>query len=145
MTSTRRLSLRLRPSWALAGWIAASHAAAGACILVVFPVLPGAVLALLVCALGLAAIWRAALLKARGSHAVLELSEGGRLLARLRGGATREAGKDAPRHVTRLWVVVPAGRVLVTADMLSPEEFRRLRVWAQWDGIAGRAPATELI
>lgn len=145
MTSTRRLSLRLRPSWALAGWIAASHVVAGACVLAVFPGLPGAVLALLVGALGLAATWRTALLKAPGSHAVLELSEGGRLLARLHGGATLEAGKDDPRHVTRLWVVVPAGRVLVTADMLSPEEFRRLRVWALWGGIAGRAPAAELI
>lgn len=72
------------------------------------------------------------------------------MLARLRSGATLEAGKDAPRHVTRLWVIVPAGRaptrrLLVTADMLAPEEFRRLRVWALWGSIAGQAPAAELI
>ena len=61
----------------------------------------------------------------------LELSNGERLAAAL---AER-------RHVSRWMVTLPLVRpvrrtILVTRDMLTPDEFRQLRLWALW----GRLP-----
>lgn len=109
-----------------------------------WPGLPGGAVALLFCALGLAFAWRVALLRGPAAIRGLELIDKGEGSARLGGGA-RLPLAASPRHVTRFWVIVPAGqparRLLVTSDMLSPDQFRRLRVWALWGGIAASAPA----
>ncbi|MGE0875738.1 MAG: protein YgfX [Burkholderiales bacterium] len=144
MSDARRLSLDLHPSRVLATWILAIHAVAGACVLVAWPGLPGGAVALLFCALGIAVAWRVALLRGPASIRSLELTDTGEGSASLGGGA-RLALAASPRHVTRFWVIVPAGqparRLLVASDMLSADQFRRLRVWALWGGIAAAAPA----
>ena len=57
----------------------------------------------------------------------VELKDGRRLSAEL----------GASRHVSRFAVTLPLRRptrrtILITADMLAAEEFRRLRLWALW-------------
>ena len=49
------------------------------------------------------------------------------------------------RYVTRLVVVLPLltpfrRTLLVTADMLDPQEFRLLRIWALWNRLPTVAP-----
>jgi hypothetical protein len=70
---------------------------------------------------------------------VFELASGERLAAEV----------AARRYVTRYVVALPLGRplsrtLLVTADMLGREEFRRLRLWALWNRLPGVA-AKQLI
>jgi hypothetical protein len=65
----------------------------------------------------------------------------------LRDGSRAEVAALAPRHVTRLWVVLRTGNhscrtLIVFADMLAPAAFRRLRVWAWWGGVAGAGTGT---
>ncbi|MEO8718118.1 MAG: hypothetical protein ABI423_07840, partial [Burkholderiales bacterium] len=61
------LRLELRASRALAAALALLHAAAAACLVAILPGYVGISLALLVLALGVAAGWDRALLRARGS------------------------------------------------------------------------------
>ena len=63
----------------------------------------------------------------------------------LSGGARHPAG-TGPRTVSRFLVALPlagAARrsMLVTADMLDPEGFRLLRLWALWGRLPGVASA----
>jgi hypothetical protein len=125
-----------------------AHALAGLCVLATVPAPAGPVIALLACALGAASCWRVALLRSPASPVELEIQAGRILHARLRGGGSIEAS-GAPRHVSRHWVVVPVAsgsvrRILVMADMLGAGDFRHLRVWALWGGVAGSAPVPEL-
>jgi len=145
LSGAARLNLDLRPSRALAAWIVVAHVAAAGCVLLVFPLPAGAVLAVLLGGLGLAVAWRVALLGAAGSPVGLALGDDGALEVRLRSGAGIALQVSAPRHVTRYWVLVanlprPVRHLLVTADMLPAAEFRRLRVWALWGGVAATAP-----
>ncbi len=60
--------------------------------------------------------------------AVFELADGRRL----------DAPEGGRRYVARHVLAVPLGGMLgrtalVTADMLRPGEFRRLRIWALWN------------
>ena len=53
-------------------------------------------------------------------------------------GRRLEAPAEGRRYVTRHVLAVPLGGLLgrtalVTADMLRPGEFRRLRIWALWN------------
>ena len=130
MSATR---LALSPSWILAGAIVALHAAAAASV---FMVLPGVLLPLCLLLLGLAAAWSRALLGAAGSVRALELS-GSEMLLVLKDGRRVAAELGERRHVSRFMVALPLRgalrrTVLVTADMLSAAEFRRLRLWALW-------------
>jgi hypothetical protein len=123
----RRLRLELAPSLPLAIAVLALHALAGACLVLVLPGAAGLGLAALVLALGGAWAWERALLRSTGAVRVLELAE------------QSEAQR---RYVTRFLVILPAGRlmrraIVVTPDMLDAESFRRLRIWALW----GRLPA----
>lgn len=65
---------------------------------------------------------------------ILELKDGRRFPAEL----------GAARHVSRFMVTLPLRRpmrrtILVTRDMLGPEEFRRLCLWALWGKLPGVA------
>jgi hypothetical protein len=82
-----------------------------------------------VLALGLAAAWSRALLRGPGAVRLLELAEAPPLAAARR------------RYVSRWLVTLPLGSrtLLVTADMLAPREFRRLRLWALWGRLPGVA------
>lgn len=135
------MRLILRPSPVLASGIIGGHAAAAGCVLLAWPGVAGAGLAVLLVALGAALAWRMAMLRAAGSPHALELAGEGGLCAVLRDGSQAEVPAPAPRHVTRFWVVLrtlnPSCRTLiVVSDMLPPAEFRRLRVWACWGGAA---------
>jgi hypothetical protein len=119
--------LELRPSYVLAALIVAAHAAAALSVLFLMPNGWGALLGAALLALGGASAWRRALLRGRAVVRVLELS------------GDAPAGAARRRYVSRLLVTLPLGRrtLLVTADMLEPHEFRRLRIWALW----GKLPA----
>ena len=141
--------LELRPSAPLAAALVAAHAAAGAAAYLVLPGLAGAALALLFLALGLAAAWSRALLRAAGSVRAIRLG-GAQPVFELASGDSFPAAIGARRYVTRYLVAFPYKRVatagaplsrtlLVTGDMLGAQEFRRLRIWALWNRLPGVA------
>ena len=105
------------------------------------PGLPGALLAAALALLGLASAWSRALLRASASVRAMELG-GEELLLELTDGRRIEAQASARRYVTRFMVAIPVRRpmrrtILVTHGMMSPEGFRRLRIWALW----GKVPS----
>ena len=100
----------------------------------------GVALAVALAALGALSAWSRALLRSRDSVRVIEIVEGG-LTLQLASGDSFAAGRSERRYVSRWLVILPLHRprrrsVLVTADMLDANSFRRLRVWALW----GRVP-----
>jgi Mrp family chromosome partitioning ATPase len=135
-------SLPLSPSPALAALIVGAHGCAAASAVLALPGWGGAALATGLAALGLASAWSRALLRSPSSPRRLVL-EAGKASVELASGEslTLQAG-----HVSRLLVTLAAsGRVrrtlLITADMLDPNSFRALRVWALWGklpGVAGK-------
>jgi len=128
--------LELSRSWVLAAAILVLHAAAAASVLAVMPALAGAALAAGLFLLGLAAVWARALHGSRASVRALELS-GNEMLVELKDGRRSPVELGTSRHVSRAMVTLPVRlpmrrTILVTRDMLGPEEFRRLRLWALW-------------
>jgi hypothetical protein len=145
----RVVRFELSPSPLLAAAILGAHAAAAIALCTVVQGRAGVLLAIAVVALGAAAAWSRALLRSAGAVRAIEvggdvplfeLAGGERLAARI--GDRRYVA----RHVVALPLAKPLGRtLLVTADMLEAEEFRRLRLWARWNRLpSGRrtvAPA----
>ena len=141
--NARRLRVELAPSALLAGALVVLHAAAALCAAAVLPGVPGLVAAAALLALGAAAAWRGALLRARSSVRALELS-GPRLEVRLAGGECFGAELAERRYVSRYMVALSLRRpvrrtLLVTRDMADAESFRRLRIWALWGKLPGVA------
>ena len=139
MSGTR---LALSPSWILAGAIVALHGAAAACVALVVPGVAGIAVAILFLGLGLTAAWARGLLASAKSPRALELSE--ELTVELKDGTRFPAALSEWRHVSRFMVTLPLVRpmrrtVLVSRDMLGPEEFRRLRLWTLWGRLPGVA------
>jgi hypothetical protein len=140
--------LELRPSPPLAAAIIAAHAAAAAAAYVVLPGVMGAALAMALIALGIAAAWSRALLRSSGAVRAMEIG-GPQPVFQLASGERFAADVGARRYVTRYMVVLPLARplgrtLLVTADMLGSQEFRRLRIWALWNRLP-RVAAKQLI
>jgi hypothetical protein len=140
---SRRLRLELAPSPLLAILIVALHAAAGLSVLIVMPRLPGALLAALLLALGIALAWSRALLRSRSSVRAMEL-DGAQLDVLLASGERFRAEIAERRYVSRFVVSIllrrPVRRtILVTQDMLGGDLFRRLRIWAVWGKLPGVA------
>jgi len=134
------LRVELRASRALAAVILSLHAAGAIAALGAIGGGAGAGLAVVLMLAGAVATRDRALLVGERAVRALEFDPEGKLAAELSNG-TRIAGSGgARRHLGPWWVVVPlAGRpwaVLVVQDMLAPEAYRRLRVWALW----GRLP-----
>jgi hypothetical protein len=130
----------LSPSWTFAAAILLLHAAAGAAVYAVLPGIAGGALAVAFVGLGAAAAWARALLRSSLSVTVIELASTGMTLE-LRNGERLAAALAERRHVSRWMVTLPLVRpvrrtILVTRDMLAPDEFRHLRLWALW----GRLP-----
>ncbi len=103
-------------------------------------------LALLLVALGLATAWDRALLRARGAVRGFVPDGPEALLLDLHGGGQARALVGTRRWVSARFVALPLAQprrrtLLVTGDMLAPEAFRRLRLWALW----GRLPAVASI
>lgn len=136
------LRLELHASRALALALALVHGAGAACVLAVFPGIPGLAVAALLLALGVVAGRNLALLRGRGAVRALELAGEGRATIELADGQRLPGRVAGRRHVSALWVMLPlqgAARrnLLVAADMLAPAAFRQLRLWALW-GRTGR-------
>lgn len=138
------LRLALRPSRRLAAAIVAAHAAAALAAYMAIPGVMTALLSILLLVLGIATAWSRALLAASASIKVMEIGTE-RPTLELASGERFAAELASRRYVTRYLVVLPLRSpsrraLLVTADMLAPEEFRRLRIWALWN----RLPAAHL-
>ena len=83
-------------------------------------------------ALGMAAARSRALLRAKRSVRALEIG-GDEVVLELASGERIAAPASQRCYVSRFAVVLPLSKtILVSADMLNPAEFRRLRVWALW-------------
>jgi len=138
------LRLELRPSRALAAAVVLIHAAGAAAALLVVRGVAGVALALLLLALGAVAVRHRALLRAPGSIRHLELGSDRQVGVVLASRERLQARAGARCHVGPWWVIlrlpVPRRSLLVVRDMLPPEEFRRLRLWALW----GRLPVSAL-
>jgi hypothetical protein len=139
----RRLRLQLAPSAYLTIAIVASHAAAALCVLAVMPGTPGALVALLVFALGAASAWSRALLRTGSSVTALELGHTG-VHVELKSGERLQAAVAERRYVGRYLVLLPLRgpvrrTLLVTRDMTDADSFRRLRIWALWGRLPGVA------
>jgi hypothetical protein len=136
------LCLQLSPSPRLAAAIVSLHAAAGLCVVAVLPGAAGGLLAAALLALGAAAAWSRALLASASSVRVIEL-DGPGIAVKLASGERVVAELAERRYVTRFVVALPVrhprGTVLVTRDMLAPDSFRALRLWALWGKVPGRA------
>ena len=144
------LRLELAPSAPFAALILALHAAAALAAFLVVRGPAGAALAALLVALGAAAAWSRALLRAPRSVRALEIGEGS-LVLELRSGQRIHAEPPARCYVSRLAVALPLAllpfrrTLLVSADMLEPGQFRRLRLWALWrrlPAVAGKQLAS---
>jgi len=142
----RALRFELRPSRGMAAALALAHVAGATGLLLALPLRVGLPAAVLLLALGAAAIWSRAWLRAAGSVRALELAEGGMATFEL-GNGRRETGRIASgRQVGRFWVSLPfpggvRRRVLVMRDMLEPQAHRQLRLWALWGRLPRRAQA----
>ena len=136
------LRLELSPSRRLAGLIVALHAAAGLSVLSVLPGVAGGILAAALVALGVAAAWSRALLRSGRSVRAVELKGPG-IALNLASGARIVAEIADRRYVTRFVVALPLRRprrtLLITRDMLAPDSFRALRLWALWGKLPGVA------
>jgi hypothetical protein len=102
----------------------------------------GTALALLALALGGAAAWDRALLRTPSAVRAIELADEGAATLELVDGRRVAVRIGLRRHIGPWWVALPlsgASRrgLLVMRDMLSPAEYRFLRLWALW----GRLPA----
>jgi len=136
---------RFSPSHKLARLIVVAHGAAGGAVIVASQnARLGWALAVLLVLLGIAAARDRALLRGprairgfalEGSEEIsLELARGGTLRSRV--GARRWVSAQ----IVILTLALPRRRaLLVTADMLAPEAFRRLRLWALWGRLPGVA------
>ena len=134
--------LPLVPSPLLALFIVTLHVIAAGCVLAVLPGPMGVLLSLAFLALGLAAAWSRALLRSAASVRAIEIS-GEALALELADGRKLVAEPAARRYVSRLAVTLPLRRprrtILVTAGMMSADDFRRLRIWALWGRLPGAA------
>jgi Membrane-bound toxin component of toxin-antitoxin system len=141
--NNRSLRLELAPSFLLAAALIVLHAAAALCLALALPGAGGLAGAAALVALGAAAAWRSALLRAASSVRALELAAQ-KLEVRLASGESFAAEVAERRYVGRYMVVLPLRRpvrrtLLVTRDMADAESFRRLRIWALWGKVPGVA------
>jgi hypothetical protein len=147
--SSLPVRLELTPSKGYAALLVLAHALAAACLLAVLKAWPGAVAALLVAALGLAAAWDRALLGSAGSPRAIEIRATGEARCVLRNGNTGALQSLGGAGVNRYWVTLrmrsPMRRsLLVTAGMLGADSARLLRLWALWGRLPGVAPGQRL-
>ena len=97
--------------------------------------------ACLLAGLGGAAVWERVWLRGNRAAKSIEFHGDGLGRAILRNGENRAIRRN-DAFVSRLLIVLPldapaGGSILVTPDMLLPEEHRILRVWTLWGGVAG--------
>lgn len=133
---------KLRASPRLTLVLLCAHAAAAVAAWLAFGNAAGSAIALLVMTAGAVSIHGHALLLANDSPAHLVLPDSGELRLVDRSGLDWIPIADSACFVSRWVVIVPVSgriarrRVLIAGDMLSPEAFRRLRIWALWGASA---------
>ncbi len=145
MNSARPVRLALSPCGSFAVLIVSVHMVAGACFLTILTGWSGAAIAVLFLALGAAAAWDRALLRAARSPRAIEIRPSGEALCLLANGESFPLDARGGNGVGRYWVALrlrsPNRRsLLVAAGMLPPESFRLLRLWARWGKLPGVAP-----
>ncbi len=96
-------------------------------------------------AFGAAAAWSRALLRSAHSVRAIQI-QASEARFELANGEILSAPVGERRYVSRYLVTLPlrgmlARTLLVTADMLGQDEFRRLRIWALWNRLPAVAPA----
>jgi len=136
---------RLAPSRTLALLIVVAHSAAAAALLLVAKESPaGWALAVLIVALGAATAWDRALLRGTRSIRAFVLAGPDSIELELT-GRRRLSARLSPQRWVGARLVILALRaprrssLLITGDMLDPEAFRRLRLWALWGALPGVA------
>jgi hypothetical protein len=144
LSAARPLRLDLSPSVPLAAAIAVAHGAAAWSAAAVLAAPGGIVLAGALAALGLGSAWSRALLRSSSSIRALELVSAGEVVLELRSGRRLQARVAPRRYVGGIMVALqlrgPVRRtLLVTADMLPADLFRKLRIWAAWGRFPGVA------
>lgn len=144
MSNARSLRIELSPSRALTAALLAVHGVGGAAAAATLPAPWGGALAAALCALGMAAAWDRALLRGARALRALELLGPDDALVELRDGTRCALRPGVRRSVNKLWLALPVrlpGRrsVLICADMLEPQEFRVLRLWALCGRVASPA------
>jgi len=120
------------------------HGVAAGCFLTVMTGWAAWLVAVLVLALGTAAAWDRALLRAARSVRAIEIRPSGEAFCLLADGEWLPIAAPG-RAVTRRWVSLrlrsPWRRsLIVTAGLLPREAFRLLRIWALWGRLPGVAP-----
>jgi len=128
----------------LAVALIALHACAAAALMLVFSGIAAIALALAFLGLGMAAAWSRALLKSPRSVRAIELAAEAHATLEFANGESTSVEIAARRFVSRYLVTLPLrGRLrrslIITRDMLGPNEFRRLRIWALWGRLPGVA------
>ena len=144
MNSAQPVRLALSPCGKLAMLILLLHTVAALCFLTILTGWPAAIAAALVLALGVAAAWDRALLRAGRSPRTIEIRPSGEAVCLFAEGDSA-AVEARGGGVTRYWVALRLRSrwrrsLLVAAGMLPPESFRRLRLWALWGRLPGVAP-----
>jgi hypothetical protein len=141
LSGERTLRIQLSPSRSLAAIIVAVHVGAAVCAGVLVAGAMGIWLGALIAGLGLAAAWDRALLRGRRSVRALDIGSGDNVILEL-ANAQRVGLRVSPRRfVSALVVILPGApwmrrSIVVWRDMLGPDSFRALRLWALW----GRVP-----
>ena len=138
------LRLELGASNALAAVLIVIHGAGAACLAGWLPGYAGPAMALLVLGLGAVSIFDRALLRNRASPSALELSADGAVTLESKDSRRQVCRAGARRYVGNRWVILdlsssPRRLLLVASDMLSPADFRRLKLWALWGRVPGAA------
>ena len=144
MISAQPLRLELSPSRRFAAVIVFVHATAASSFLTFLTGWPGFFLAALTVALGCAAAWDRALLRASRSPRMIEIVPAGEALCRFANGESAALESLGGSAVTRYWVAlrVRSSRrrsLFLAAGMLPPESLRLLRLWALWGKLPGVA------
>jgi len=143
LSGERTLRIQLSPSRSLAAIIVVVHGGAAVCAGVFVAGSMGIWLGVLIAGLGIAAAWDRALLRGRRSVRALIIGSGDNVILDL-ANAQRVGLRISPRRfVSALVVILPGApwmrrNIVVWRDMLDPDSFRVLRLWALW----GRVPDT---
>ena len=141
MSDERILRIHLSPSRGLAATIVIVHAGAGVCAGTLVAGALGICLGVLIAGLGFAAAWDRALLRGGRSVHALQIGGGDSVMLEL-ASAERVPLRISPRRfVSGLVVILPGlssmhRTIVIARDMLGPDSFRALRLWALW----GRVP-----
>lgn len=141
MSGERTLRIQLSPSRSLAAIIVVVHGGAAVCAGMLVAGAMGICLGALIAGLGVAAAWDRALLRSRRSAQALNIGSGDSVILELANAERVRLRISRRRFVSALVVILPGApwthrTIVVWRDMLGPDSFRALRLWALW----GRVP-----